>query len=111
MGRWLKSAIGITLAGHVRAELADLLVGKLQEVVEGAQLVHQLERRGMDGVPAEVAEEVRVLLQHEHVDARAREQVTQHHPRRTAPRDAAAHRDLVRHEPFRRAAAAIESVP
>ena len=72
-------------------------MGELQEVVEGAQLVHQLERRGMDGVPAEVAQKVRLLLQHEHVDTRAREQVAQHHARRTAPRDAAAHRDLVRH--------------
>ena len=43
----------------------------------------------MDGVAGEVAQEVGVLLQHQDVDARAREQEGEHHAGRPAARDAA----------------------
>ena len=60
--------------------------------------MHDLEGGGMDRVPAEVAQEVGVLLEHEDVDARPGEQHPEHHARRTAARDAAAHRNhLCRH--------------
>ena len=62
---------------------------QLQELVEQAELVHDLERRGMDGVAAEIAQEVAVLLQHDDVDAGARQQEAQHHARRPAAGDAA----------------------
>jgi hypothetical protein len=41
----------------------------------------------MDRVAAEVAEEIGVLLQHDHVDAGARQQKARHHPGRAAARD------------------------
>ena len=43
----------------------------------------------MDGVAAEVAQEVAVLFQHHHLHAGARQQETQHHARRPAAHDAA----------------------
>src|SRR5579872_7123226 len=38
----------------------------------------------MDGIAAKVAQEIGVLLEHEHIYARACQQEPQHHPRRTA---------------------------
>ena len=46
----------------------------------------------MDGVAAEVAQEIGVLLQHDDVDACAREQEAEHHPRGAAAGDAALRR-------------------
>jgi hypothetical protein len=43
----------------------------------------------MDGVAAEIAQEVGVLLQHDDADAGAREEQAEHHPRRPAAGDAA----------------------
>ena len=43
----------------------------------------------MNGVAAEVAEEIGVLLEHDHVDAGPREQEAEHHARRPAAGDAA----------------------
>ena len=40
------------------AELRDLLMRPLQELVEQPELVHHLERRGMDRVAAEIAQEI-----------------------------------------------------
>ena len=54
--------------------VADLLVRQLQELVEEAELVHHLEGRGVDGVAAEVAQEVGVLLEHDDIDAGAGEE-------------------------------------
>ena len=61
----------------------------LQEVVDQAQFAHQLERRRMNRVAAEIAEEVRMLLQHHDVDAGARQQEAEHHSRGPAAGDAA----------------------
>src|SRR5439155_16142354 len=58
--------------------LADLLVRKLQEVVEQPQLVHDVERRRVDRVAPEVPEEIGVLLEHEDGDAGARQDRTVH---------------------------------
>ena len=44
----------------------------------------------MDGVAAEVAQEVGVLLQHDHIDAGTGEQEAEHHP--GGPPPAMAHR-------------------
>ena len=44
----------------------------------------------MDGVAAEIAQEIGVLLQHDDVDAGAREQKAEHHAGRPAADDAAA---------------------
>jgi hypothetical protein len=78
------------------AELSDqarhLLVGHAQEFLQQAQLVHELERRGVDGVAPEVAEEVGVLLEDHHPDAGLGEQEPEHHAGRAAARHAARHR-------------------
>ena len=48
------------------------------EGVDEVELVEDPQRRGVDGVAAEVAEEVGVLLEHDDVDAGAREQQPEH---------------------------------
>ena len=55
----------------LRADLLGFLMWTLQEVVQDAKLVQQLERGGMDRVSSEVTEKVRVLLQDHEVDAGA----------------------------------------
>jgi len=42
--------------------------------------VQDLHRGGVDGVPAEVAQEIGVLFQHAHANAGARQQQAQHQP-------------------------------
>ena len=62
------------LVADLSGELAHFLMRALEEIVENAELVHELERRGMDGVAAEIAQEIGVLLQHHDIDAGARQQ-------------------------------------
>ena len=54
---------------------------QFQEVVDQPEFVHHLQRGGMHGVAAKIAEEVGVLFQHHDVDAGASEQVAEHHAR------------------------------
>jgi hypothetical protein len=54
--------------------------------------MHHFQRGGVDRVSAEVAEEIGMLLQYEHVDAATSQQQAQHHAGRTPARDAAPHR-------------------
>ena len=77
------------LVAELGAEARHFLVRQLQEVVEQAEFVHHVQGRGMDGVAAEVAQEVAVLLQHDAPDAAARQQKAQHHAGRPATHDAA----------------------
>ena len=63
-----------------------------QERIEQAELVHDAQRRRMDRVAAEVAQEVGVLLEHDRAHSGASEQVAEHHSRRTAAGDAALRR-------------------
>ena len=81
------------LLAELAGEARDLLVRQLQELVEQAELVHHVQGRGMDGVAAEVAQEVAVLLQHHGLHTGARQQEAQHHARRAAAHDAALGRD------------------
>ena len=62
----------------------------LQEIVEEAQLVHQLECRGMNRIAAKIAQKIRVLFEDQHIHARARQQKSKHHSSRSAAGDAAA---------------------
>jgi hypothetical protein len=80
---------GHALLAELGAELRHFLVRQLQEFVEQAKLVHHVQRRGMDGVTAEVAQEVAVLLQHDAFHPGARQQEAQHHAGRAATHDAA----------------------
>ena len=79
----------VELVAEPAAERRHLLVRQLEKLLQQAKLVHQLQRRGMDGVAAEIAQEISVLLQHDDIDAGARQQQTQHHAGRTAANDAA----------------------
>ena len=80
---------GHALVTDLTRERAHLLMRALEEIVENAELVHDLERRGMDGVAAEIAQEIGVLLQHHDIDAGAGQQEAQHHAGRAAAGDGA----------------------
>src|SRR5262245_36374856 len=67
-----------------------------QEFIEHPQLVHQLQRGGMDGVAAKVAEEVRVLFEHDHLNACAGEQQPEHHSGGAASNNTTSFSDLLR---------------
>jgi hypothetical protein len=71
------------------ANRRHLLVRQLEELLQQAKLVHQFERGRMDGVAAEVAQEIGVFFQHDDIDAGARKQQAQHHAGRTAPNNTA----------------------
>ena len=77
------------LAAEHPLHLLQALMRQFQEAVDQPELVHHLQRRGMHGVAAKIAEEVGVLLQHHDIDAGASEQVTEHHAGRAAADDAA----------------------
>ncbi len=66
----------------------DLAMRQAQERLEQSQFLHQVQRRGMDGVAAEIAQEIRVFLQYDHIDAGAGQEVGQHHAGRPAADDA-----------------------
>ena len=61
-------------------QLTDFLVWQLQQIVEDAELVENFQRRRMDGIAAEVAEEISVLLQNLDANPGAGEQQAEHHP-------------------------------
>jgi hypothetical protein len=62
-------------------------VRQLQERIQQTEFVEQQEGRGVDGVPAEVAEEVDVLLEDDDVHALPREEKPEHHAGRAAAGD------------------------
>jgi hypothetical protein len=59
------------------------------EALEQAEIVEEGEGRRMHRVAAEVAEEVGVLLEHRHRDARPGEEEAEHQPRGAAADDRA----------------------
>ena len=61
-------------------DLLDFAVLDRQQLIEPAELVEQIECRGMYGVSAKIPEEVLVLLQHRDLDAGTREQHASEHP-------------------------------
>ena len=71
------------------ANLAQLLMRPIEEILKDPELVHDLERRWVDGVAAEIAQEIGVLLQHHDVDAGARQEKAEHHAGRAASGDGA----------------------
>ena len=86
---------GVFLVAEECADRLRLLVRQREELVEQAELVHQLQRGGMNGIAAEIAEEVGMLLQHDDVDAGARQQKAEHEPARPAADDATARGELL----------------
>ncbi len=98
VGRCVKSTIVNALVADLPGQRLDLLMRQLEEFVEQAEFVHQFKRRGMNGVAAEIAKEIGVLLQHHHLDAGARQQEAEHHAGRSAAGDAASVEiDCIRH--------------
>jgi len=81
-------------AAETTSQTVRLGVRALQERVVEAELVQDFQGRWMHSVAAEVAQEVGVLLEHQHGHADARQQEPRHHPRRPAADDAA--RNLAR---------------
>ena len=71
-GKWEKSATCIRSSPNW-APKRDTFWRQLEELVEQTKLVHHVQCRGMDGVAAKVAQEVGVLLQHQHIHAGARQ--------------------------------------
>jgi hypothetical protein len=69
---------GKRLAADDEGEVGDLLVREGEKGVEDAQLVHEIEGGGMDGVAAEVAKEVFVFFKDGDVNPLAGEQEAKH---------------------------------
>src|SRR5207302_3161235 len=69
---------------ELRRKSRDLLVRQPQQALEQPELVHHLQRRGVNRVAAEVTQKIGVLLQHERAHAGAGEQQPEHHARRAA---------------------------
>ena len=83
------------LVAEPAADHLELLVRALQELVEQAELVHDAQRRRVDGVAAEIAQEVGMLLEHHRAHAGARHQVAEHHAGGSAAGDATGDRGRV----------------
>ena len=77
-----------------RADGGGFLVRQLEKPVEQTELAHHLEGRWMNGIAAEVPQEIGVLLEHHDVDAGARQQQAEHEPARPATDDAATRGNL-----------------
>ena len=65
---------GDEYAADLGPQYLHLLMRQGEKGLDEPELLHHLEGRGMDGVAAEVTQEVRVLLEHEHVHASAGEE-------------------------------------
>ena len=76
------------------AQRIDLVMGQPEQPLVKAKLVHELQRRGVQGIAAKIAQEIGVLFEDGHGDARARQQIARHHARRAAAHDAAAGRQI-----------------
>nr|WP_029921535.1 hypothetical protein [Nevskia soli] len=74
----------------LHAELPRFLVRELEESFQQAQLVHQFQGGRVDGVAAEIAQEVLVFLQHQYRYAGPGQQKAQHQAGGTAAAGAAA---------------------
>jgi hypothetical protein len=71
------------------AKRVELLMWDAQEIIEEAELVHQLEGGGVNGVAAKIAEKVGVFFEDDDLDACACEQEAEHHAGGAASSDAA----------------------
>jgi len=55
----------------LRAERWYFLMGALQKFLQEAELMHDLQRRGMNGIPAKIAQEICVLLENQNGNSRS----------------------------------------
>jgi hypothetical protein len=77
------------LASNPRANCAHLLMRAVEELLQNTEFMHEFECRWMDRVATKVPQKVGVLFQHHDVDARPRQQQSQHHSCRAAAGDTA----------------------
>ena len=101
----------IDVLAELAVHLLQPLMRKFQESVDQAEFVHHLQRRGMHGVAAKIAEEIGMFLQHDRIDAGAAQQIAQHHAGRTAADDAAPGGDGARRRSFPRRAGVHDLLP
>jgi hypothetical protein len=71
------------------SDLQKLLMRDAQEIIEEAEFVHKFEGGRVNGVAAEIAEEVGVFFEDEDFDAGAGEKEAEHHAGGAAACDAA----------------------
>ena len=71
------------------AELFDFLVRQFQKIVEQPELIHELQRRGMNSIAAKIAKKVGMLFQHHDLDAGAGQEKPEHHACRATAGDTA----------------------
>jgi hypothetical protein len=64
------------------------LMRPLQKAFEQAELIHYFECRRMNRIAAKIAQEIAMLLQNNHIDARSRQKICGHHPSGTPANDA-----------------------
>jgi hypothetical protein len=80
---------GVLLAHEDCADVKRFLVRQFEKVIEQAEFGHDVQRRGMNSVAAEIAEEIDVFFEHDDVDPGAGEQESEHEPARSAADHAA----------------------
>jgi hypothetical protein len=80
----VKSTTGTGFSPKTSDIRRNFVCGRARKSFQLAQPVHHPQGRGVNRVAAKVAQEIGVLFQHRHADARPRQQVAQHQPRRAA---------------------------
>src|SRR6266478_8898641 len=75
---------------NLAAEFSDLLMRAFEKLFDQTELVDDFERGWMNRIAAKVAKEISMLLEHDHRDARARQQKPEHHSGRATAGNAAA---------------------
>ncbi len=91
----LEMTNGRAVASDLQRHGFHLRMRKPEEFIEQAKLVNHFQRRGMNGIAAEIAQEILVLFQHRDADAGARQEEAEHHPGGAAAGDAAPRLDRV----------------
>jgi hypothetical protein len=73
---------------EMRRDFSHFLMRLAQKIFQQSQLMHELQRRGMNRIAPEIAEEIPMLFQNQNIHAGPGQQKTQHDPRRPATDDA-----------------------
>ena len=93
-GQVLEVADDQVVISYLQRQFPHRRMRKFEELVEQSEFVHHFERRRMDGVAPEIAQEILVLLEHDDGHALARQEEAKHHPGGAAAGDAASGFDL-----------------
>src|SRR5690349_23011695 len=80
---------------HNACKLRQLLMRPLEKFFQKPELAHDFQRGRMNGVAAEVAQEILVFLKHANLNARACQKQSKHHSGRSAAGNAAPGLDTV----------------